>query len=344
MWRWFSLVVMLIVTPAQAQPPRAEPTRDVMAVQVLEADLAHLLAIFPGRWDNDLQHFFQKDLQIPEAERHNRVHSIFRPIEAPALGKHVFYVEQYSDNDPTKIYRQRIYVFSADAKEDAIRLEILIPKDAAALAGAWRDIGKLAALTPADLRATPGCEVFWRRQGENFIGRMKPGACRVQSERLKKTIIVSDDLVLSPREIWIADRATDETGAAVYGHPKGVPHKLRKARAFRCWVAVLRGAKHGDSGEGNRDWQFMRDLPIHDQGGELTVMTDETPARAFTLKLRAVEWPYGTNRPSLTLYVHEKGNERALSYAWGEENAERLGLNLRWLQASCTHEPTKIFE
>jgi hypothetical protein len=173
---------------------------------------------------------------------------------------------------------------------------------------------------------------------------MKPNACRIQSERLKKTIVVSDDLVLSSNEIWIADRAVDEQGGYVYGHPKSVPHKLRKARPFRCWVAVLRGARHGDSGEGQSNWQFMRDLPIHDQGGELTVKTDETPARAFTLKLRAVEWPYGTNRPSLTLYVHEQGKDRALSYAWAEREAERLGINLRWLQASCTHEPDKIFQ
>lgn len=117
--------------------------------------------------------------------------------------------------------------------------------------------------------------------------------------------------------------------------------KLRRARPFVCWTAVLRGAKHGDTGEGARpeDWDFRRGLWLHDQGGRATVTTDETPARAIELRMRRVEWPSGPNRPSLTLYVHAAGSDRALSYAWGEENAERLGINLRWIQVSCTYTP-----
>lgn len=119
------------------------------------------------------------------------------------------------------------------------------------------------------------------------------------------------------------------------------PLTLRRARPFQCWAAVLRGAKHGDSGEAAKpeDWHFLRDVWIHDQGGAARVTSDETPPRSVELRLRRVEWPSGPNRPSLTLYVHEAGASRALSYAWGEYDAERLGLNLRWLQASCTHAP-----
>jgi hypothetical protein len=142
----------------------------------------------------------------------------------------------------------------------------------------------------------------------------------------------------------IHDRAVDEAGAYVYGNKAGVPHQLRKARMFQCWVATLRGAKHGDSGAGLNDWHFQRDLLIHDQGGDLAIKTNEPSPREFLLRLRAVEWPMGPNRPSLTLYVHEKGNDRAVSYVWGEIDAERLGINLRWLQASCTHAPDATFK
>ena len=68
-------------------------------------------------------------------------------------------------------------------------------------------------------------------------------------------------------------------------------------------------------------------------------MTDEETPRRIRLKLRNVDWPYGTNRPSLTLYVLEGESDRAVSYAWNEGNAERIGINLRWLQASCTYAP-----
>jgi hypothetical protein len=163
----------------------------------------------------------------------------------------------------------------------------------------------------------------------------------VRSQRSGRTLIINDDLVLTPQALWIKDVARDDTGAWVYGNRAGVPHKLRKARGFSCWTAVLRGAQHGDSGQGNSSWQFQRGGWIHDQGGELTLTTDETPARSFYLRLRQVEWPYGTNRPSLTLYVHEAGNPRALSYSWADEGASRVGINLRWLQASCTLDPAQ---
>jgi hypothetical protein len=59
----------------------------------------------------------------------------------------------------------------------------------------------------------PGCEVYWRRQEQQFIGTMKPGACRVKSQRSGKTLVITDNLVLSNRSLTILDQAVDETGA-----------------------------------------------------------------------------------------------------------------------------------
>jgi len=130
------------------------------------------------------------------------------------------------------------------------------------------------------------------------------------------------------------------------GRPDGLkPDQLRRVRPFSCWVAVLRGAGHGDQGVGAKDsdWFFTRDVWLHDQGGVAIVRTDESPARELRLRLRRVAWPSGPNRPSLTLYVLEPGNERAVSYAWGEFDAGRLGINLRWMQASCTHVSERLW-
>ncbi len=114
---------------------------------------------------------------------------------------------------------------------------------------------------------------------------------------------------------------------------------MRRARPFECWTAILRGAEHGDSGEGQNDWDFRRGVKLHDQGGVAELMTDEEEPRRIRLKLRDVDWPYGTNRPSLTMYVHEGDSERAVSYTWTEAGADRIGINLRWIQASCTYTP-----
>ncbi len=102
---------------------------------------------------------------------------------------------------------------------------------------------------------------------------------------------------------------------------------------FTCWVAVMRGAEHGDSGAGMDDWDFRSNVVLHDQGGEAEIESDDRKVR---LKLRDVDWPYGERRPSLTLYVHEGDDDRAVSYAWTGGGEERIGINLRWLQASCT--------
>jgi hypothetical protein len=310
----------------------------------LDKDLALFLEWFPGRYDNELQVFWEPDLNVPEAERHERIHSVFRPVDLPAFGKHVFYVEQFQDGDPSKIYRQRVYSFSADAAADAIRLKIYTPEKPQAILGAWKSPQKLAGLKPADATTVQGCDVLWRRQANQFLGSIADGACRVVSSRSGKEIVIDDDLVLTESEIWIADRATTPEGVYVFGNKAGVPHKLKKVRPFECWTAILRGAKHGDSGEGLDDWQFQRGGLLHDQGGDLTLKTDEPAPREVRLKLRRVEWPSGPNRPSLTLYVHEGADKRAISYAWGEADAERLGINLRWLQASCTHAPERLWE
>ncbi|MEM9233721.1 MAG: hypothetical protein AAGA69_05725, partial [Pseudomonadota bacterium] len=112
---------------------------------------------------------------------------------------------------------------------------------------------------------------------------------------------------------------------------------LRQVRPFSSRVAILLGGSHGESSKVIRDWFFKQDVALHDQGGMAAITTDEDPARTVRLQLRDVEWTYGTRRPSLTLYVLGE-DDRAVSYSWTEGGAERIGLNLRWIQASCTHE------
>jgi hypothetical protein len=347
-----ALFLLLFAAPAVAQTPPIQGTRapaaataQDMAARVLDKDMELFLTWFPGRWDNDLQVFFADDLKTPAEARHERIHSIFQPVDLPAFSGKVFYVQQYLDGDPTKLYRQRIYTFTPDYAANAIRLAIWTPSDPARIRDAHRDPSKLAGLTPADFRNLPGCDVFWRRQSNQFIGTMTPGACRIPSSRAGgRTIIITDDLVLTPDQIWIRDKAVDDQGAYVFGNKADVHHKLDKARPFLCWGGVLRGARHGDSGAGAPDsqWSGFRNLWIHDRGGTATFTTDETPPRQLTLTLRRVAWPFGSSRPSLTLYVSEKPGERAISYAWAEEDAERVGVNLRWMQASCTHTPGAV--
>jgi len=295
---------------------------------VLDRDMQIFLEWFPGVYDNQEQVYFEEEQGVPEDLRHERIHHTFAPVDLPAFGEHVFYVQQYLDDDPTKIYRQRIYVFTADYDENAIRLAIHSPKDVASLVDAHLDPTKLEGLTPEDTVQMPGCDVYWRKRAAEFDGQMKPDACSFVSNRSGKRIIIDDDLILTDSEIWISDRAVDEDGNYVFGNKEGISHKNLKARRFKCWIAAL---EHDEE-----SWTFKSDLEIWDQGGTIWIDTEEDDSQRVGIKMRNVRWPTGDNRNSLVLYAYRGDSERAESYVWGEPTAERLAMNLRWIQASCS--------
>ena len=294
---------------------------------VLDKDFHTMMAWFPGVYDNQEQVYFEQEQEVDEALRHERIHHVFEPVYLPAFGEHVFYVQQHLNDDPAQIYRQRIYTFRPDYEEGAIRLTIHIPNDVASLVDAHLDPTKLSGLSPEQTRVLPGCDVFWRRQSNHFVGYMTPNACSYVSSESGKRIIFNDDLLLTEEALWISDRAQDEEGNRVFGHPTGVPHKNRKARRFECWMTAM---------QRDGDWTFRRGLEIYDQGGMVWLETEEEAPQQVGIKMRNVRWPYGNNRPSLVLYAYRPDEDRAVSYAWADPSAQRIGINLRWMQASCT--------
>ena len=294
---------------------------------VLDKDFRTMMQWFPGVYDNQEQVYFEAEQEVDEALRHERIHHVFEPVDLPAFGEHVFYVQQHLNDDPAEIYRQRIYTFQPDYDEGAVRLTIHIPNDVASLVDAHLDPTKLTGLLPEQTRVLPGCDVFWRRQDNHFVGYMRPNACSYVSSESGKRIIFNDDLLLTENALWISDRAQDEEGNRVFGHPTGVPHKNRKARRFECWMTAM---------QRDGEWTFRRGLEICDQGGMVWLATEEQPPEKVGIKMRNVRWPYGNNRPSLVLYAYRPDEDRVVSYAWADPSAQRIGINLRWMQASRT--------
>lgn len=108
--------------------------------------------------------------------------------------------------------------------------------------------------------------------------------------------------------------------------------EIRRARHFSCWVSTRKFAGKED---GSEDWTFSRGLELFDQGGRVFVPgNDEAPD--VTVRLRNVTWAKGSrNRPAFVLYMHKEDPVRAVSYSWASPDAELIGINLRWVQASC---------
>jgi len=320
---------LLIVILAACAP-------QTFAASALEEDLAQMMQWFSGRFDNYWQTRQQESSKEPVEHPNGRIHSIFAPISMPALGKNVFYVQQYAEGDPSNIYRQRLYSFTTNPKEDAIELVIYAPPDAEAVIDAHLDPSKLDGLSPNDLKSYPGCEVYWQRQNrgiddDHFIGFTKDGACKVISSRSGKTLLISDTLRLDAKQIWIQDRAEDTEGNWIYGNRANIPHKLQRTRFFECWAAAPKGKKE----DGSDDWDLWRPIEIHDQGGSYSMVPPNAEEGRYTIELFQAVYEGEKTAPVLELAIRERGKEKSIAYAWADPESERIGINLRTMQTGC---------
>lgn len=158
------------------------------------------------------------------------------------------------------------------------------------------------------------------------------GGCTLAVERQ------TGNLRLVPMDKGCAARvvpdALDAEGMSVR-LPDGQKTFLRRARPFVCWMTVRRDTARAD---GSEDWLLRADMKTHDQGGRLRLGGGDSGAPEAIIRIRNVVWPPPTrNRPSLVLYVLTPDDmDRAVAYGWADPGAVRIGINQRWMQASCT--------
>jgi hypothetical protein len=132
----------------------------------------------------------------------------------------------------------------------------------------------------------------------------------------------------------VHNAAITKDGAIAFPVAGGVTTILRRSRPVTCWGSVPKTKKKPD---GSDDWYFVSGLKLHDQGGRALFGGGDTGAPPVIIRMRNVIWPMGTNKPSLVLYVHKPENpDHAESYSWADPDAKRVGINLRWMQASCS--------
>jgi hypothetical protein len=323
-----------------APPPVPVPVKPLAPamVEVLNKDLLDLADLLAGRWDNELQTFFEPELNVPLPLRHERLHAVVRPIEAPEFGPISFYVEYRKGGEAGPVLRQRIWTLSVDQELGAVRLTGFAPKDGKPLEGAWRQTDASSGLKPDQVKKdafTPiaGCDIIWRRRGEGFSGATRPASCKLVTNADKRVLNVSEQHDLSANVWEVRDVGVDERGVRVFGGSDTPPTRLKRAETFTCWASVAKGAERA----------IVSDLVVHDQGGMASAdFIGGSPAK-IRLRLRNVEWPVGQNRPSLTLYLLVDGDDRAEGYAWGEPKATRLALDVGGTQVSCTRDPRALW-
>jgi hypothetical protein len=169
----------------------------------------------------------------------------------------------------------------------------------------------------SDADGTPLCPIWWTRDAAQFSAE-GDADCEEGSDSPLA-------LALAKQQLWWTPR--DSSGSAV---------KLHRARQFTCYADI-------PGVGGGRDIPYTRydNLSLHDQGAE-TWFVDKD-GRNLGLRLFNVDWPINNydgyfTRDSLVIYVIEKlddGSTKEHGYAFTPPEANRIGINLKWMLASC---------
>ena len=307
-----------------------------LAVSALSLPAAHaaeqfqlFLDWFAGEYDNYEQVWQQQTDGEKDILEH--IHHIFKPVRVPALGDNVYFVKQYMDGDYDNVYRQRLYRFSVDDDENAILLTIYSFADELKYRLADQQPEILETLETDGLKTIPGCEVFWKWNGEYFDGYMKQDACSVVSRKTGKTIYINDTLRLTDSWIWIQDQAHDADGNRVFGHD--APHKNRKVKFYKGWMAVKKHRVEPDADLS--DWIFAKIGKMHNEGHKIPLLDESGKKTGYTLSLETLTYQE-TRIPVLKVGVIEDRTGYTLSYSWADPTSRRIGLNVRWFQAGLT--------
>ena len=183
----------------------------------LEDEMNELLSWFPGEYDNSDQVQNERALDVPDSLQHRHTHHLFQPVSITGITGQLLYAQQYQHYDPKDIYRQRIYSFSIDLAEEAIRLTIYTPNDPDALVDLHVRPDLQNKLRQSDFYLKPGCEVYWKKRGDEFYGYLKENACSYFSDRFGKRVFLNETLILRKNALILDDRAVDEDGNLVFG-------------------------------------------------------------------------------------------------------------------------------
>lgn len=137
-----------------------------------------------------------------------------------------FYVEQAMADAPEAPYRQRVYRLRA-LSGGLFESHVLELPEPAKAVGAWKDVARLAGLTPEALLDRPGCGVVLRRlDADTFAGSTLGSQC---ATTFRGAAYVSSEVTVTATGLRTWDRGFDAAGQQVWGATKG-PYRFVRQR------------------------------------------------------------------------------------------------------------------
>ncbi len=299
-------------------------------------DLVLLTKWFEGAFDNDSQIWFEnrRNWAGKEEEKHERIHAVHKRINAKDIGDYVFYIEEFTGEDSTNITRQRIISFKSNAPEETIEMELYFIQDSKKYLGAYQTPEVFKGLKKEDLFGLDGCNVFFKRKGEQYHGSMKDKTCQFGKDDLKRYSV--HDMIISENQYWRVDRTFLVKDDSFHkGHPNNIPHKMRKANYYSCNIAFHEKAYYLPS---EKDKKFNNIL-IHNQGG-LKWFKNPIDGKTYAIQLREKQYPfYKEGSDFFMMRFKEKGQLASKTIILSEPNPKKIGFQMGW--ASCICEKTE---
>ena len=106
-------------------------------------------------------------------------------------------------------------------------------------------------------------------------------------------------------------------------------HEAHRVEIFSGWAVVNGGGPQASAD--NNDWHMNESLSLGSEGGRQSLLWRDGQPSGYELLLERVAYQ-GGNLPILKLSLRDERNDSTIAYAWADENAQRIGLNLGWLQ------------
>src|SRR6478736_724979 len=174
-----------------------------------ELFLSQLITVLPGSYDNLAQ-------SRADGADHPALRLIIAPVEAPLVGEHVYYVQEMAANDVRRVLAQSLYVVNSVPKKEQATLTQLEFKEPSR----WRD-GHLnrdlfRGMLVEDLRARPGCDLLFERDGNGFKAAVGSG-CRASARDTGETLRVEQRMQLGTEVLAIFEQHRDAAGTLVFG-------------------------------------------------------------------------------------------------------------------------------
>jgi hypothetical protein len=162
---------------------------------------------------------------------------------------------------------------------------------------------------------------------DTWVAEFDPTPCawRFGSEQSSTKWIVGNRLFVS------GDAHNTNLAEDYFGRSTGVA--LRQAFHYSGWfVTDPVQSIHATTTE---EAQFVRGLELHTEGDRQELFRKDGTSTGIEVELAALTYQ-GTGAQILKLALYRVGESRAFTYIWSENGADRIGINLRWLQVGLT--------